>query len=63
MVPRLRLYTPNAEGLGSEVRSLDFVLCNKRSHCTEKPAHCKEGYPACCNERKPAATKIQRSQK
>ena len=22
--------------------ALKFVLCNKRSHCSEKPVHCKE---------------------
>ena len=44
---------------------LEPVLCNKRSHCDEKPAHHNEEWPplAATRESLHSATKTQRSQK
>ena len=44
---------------------LEPVLCNKRSHCNEKPVHCnKEKLPLATTRESPrTATKTQHSQK
>ena len=36
------------------LHTLEPMLCNRRSHNSEKPMHHKWGVaPACCNQRKP----------
>ena len=44
---------------------LEPVLCSKKSHPSEKPAHCKEEYPvlASARENLHASVKTQHNQK